>query len=619
MKFSQIMIVEDEPIIARDIKNNLEQSGYTIPSIASSSIDAISKIKKSRPDLILMDIKLNEKTDGIDLVELINDKFEIPVIYLTAYSDKQTLDRALQTTPYGYLIKPINIYELQSTIETALRISKQSNQKLHELNQLKTIFNKTTVTFITTDKNFRIISHNTQLNKTFGYTKSLLGKNIQQLIKKKQQHDLINIDSLMHKDTIQKDIHFIAQDGTIIKTLCTIHVIKYTDAIEELLFEIYPQQNNKNQSTIYDEALNAMANTSHEIRTPINAIIGYSDLMQTHTLDENLRSYISHIKESAQLILTLTNDILDQSKIESGEIYINPIPFSLIETLHTITTNSKILISQYNKTIDITFTISNKIAEYIIGDPIRLQQVLNNLLNNAIKFTDTGHITIDVSIFNDTILQFSVKDTGIGICPEQQEYIFEKFARVNKKSHGSGLGLYITKKIIEKMGGSIKIKSNTDYKKGTEFIFTFMYISDKIKNNLGSQNRDTKKKLTILLVEDDRTNQVLLNNFCNKLGYNIIIASTAQESLNLYKKDPLISLILMDIQLPGMNGTEATRNMRQYEKINNLKETPIIAITATTSHNDIQDCLAAGCCNYLQKPVLLSTLKSIINRYISSA
>ncbi len=363
-----------------------------------------------------------------------------------------------------------------------------------------------------------------------------------------------------------------------------------------------------------------LANMSHEIRTPMNAIIGYVDIMLQENVSETHRSYLETLKDSGNLLLSLINDILDISKIEAGQLLLDEQTCSLDDILNIVESTTKALIVKSNKDIVLERKYSLPISTHIKVDTNRLKQILLNLLSNAVKFTDSGKIEIGIDLKNNDTLQFYVTDTGIGIDNKKHTKIFEMFgqadASTTREYGGSGLGLTISKKIIEMMGGSIWLES--EKMKGSSFYFTIPYkpVLDVVQKKIEINEPNQTQEDLILLVEDNLINQRLTKLILEKANFKVITANNGQEAVDKYKSLSNIKLILMDIQMPVLDGLSATQVIRYHEAENNLNRMPIIALTAHAMQGDKEKCINAGCDNYLSKPIMMEVLIKTIKMYV---
>ena len=391
-----------------------------------------------------------------------------------------------------------------------------------------------------------------------------------------------------------------------------------TESLKEALLKA--QNSDKVKSTF-------LANMSHEIRTPLNSIIGFSELLTNNSdIDESAKKYSSIIEESAKSLLTIINDILDISKIESGNFDINIKQMNI----HEVCRNVFELFSNKadDKKITFTFNINKDIPTCLLSDGIRIRQVLSNLISNAIKFTnENGEIDFKVSFIqekNNLIkLRFLVKDSGIGIPSTKLANIFEPFIQVdnesNRKYEGTGLGLSISSHIIKLLGSKIEILSEIDA--GSSFWFDLELKTCNASMNLIQEEEqivfNDKYSGEILVAEDNTLNQELIKYILESLGLNYKIVANGKDAINEYKNGAY-NLILMDINMPIVDGIESFNQIREYEKSNNLVNIPIIALTANVIKGDKEKFLNLGMNGYLTKPIDMKELKNIFAVYLSS-
>lgn len=362
-----------------------------------------------------------------------------------------------------------------------------------------------------------------------------------------------------------------------------------------------------------------LANMSHEIRTPMNTIIGYVDLMLQDNVSAEHRNYLETLKDSGKLLLNLISDILDLSKIEAGQLVVETVPYSLHDLMNSIELSIKGAVLKSGNKIEIVKEYPDELTQKIYIDPTRLQQIFNNLLSNALKFTNEGVVEFGVRLKESVTLEFYVKDSGIGINAKDHEKIFEMFGQADASSTrehgGSGLGLTISKKLVELMDGKIRVESREG--KGSAFYFELPYRPVTISESEGrSKGIPEVIKDRLLLVEDNMINQRLTKLILEKSGFDVLTANNGQEAIDIYKSGKGIKLIVMDIQMPVLDGLSATKIIRSYENENKLDRTPIIALTAHAMKGDKEKCLDAGCDNYLSKPIMIEVLVNKIKKYI---
>jgi len=359
-----------------------------------------------------------------------------------------------------------------------------------------------------------------------------------------------------------------------------------------------------------------LANMSHEIRTPMNAIMGFSDfLLQPELSKEKIEYYVQIINASSLQLLSIINDVIDISKIESGQI-------SFTSKLFNINNLMSELYFSYKKVVDLKKLNLNYICDHsndfiqIKADENRIKQILCNILNNAIKFTKVGEIEFGFKII-ENFVEFYVKDTGIGIAQENHTLIFERFRQLDSTSTrifgGNGLGLSITKALVEKLGGTITVNSKPNI--GSSFVFTIPF--EKVIENtvvsmqINKSNQYNWNEKTILLVEDEVNNHAYIEELLSTTNVNILHAWDGKEAVEQVKNNSDISLVLMDIKMPIMDGYEATRLIKQIKP-----KLPVIAQTAYALNHDIESSTKKGFDNYISKPIEKNTLLKIINKYI---
>ena len=369
------------------------------------------------------------------------------------------------------------------------------------------------------------------------------------------------------------------------------------------------QSNAESATIIAEDAVKSkqqfLSNMSHEIRTPLNVIIGFTKVLLKTKLTRKQKEHLTAIKMSGETLTVLINDILDLAKVDAGKMIFEQTPFkmatSITAMIHVFETKIQ------EKNIQLIKKYDNAIPKVLVGDPVRLHQIILNLISNAVKFTNEGEITVSVQLLNEdeenATIEFAVTDTGIGIAKEKIENIFKNFQQATDQTTrlygGTGLGLAISKQLVEAQGGTIIVKSKL--KEGSTFSFILPFKKTEAEAELETETFEVDegvKNIKVLVVEDSALNQLLMKTLLDDFELEHDIAANGKLAIEMLKNKSY-DVVLMDLQMPEMNGFEATGYIRNQMKSN----IPIIALTADVTTADLQKCTAVGMNDYISKPV----------------
>ena len=655
-----ILVVEDESIIALDIQNNLRRLGYQTPAAVHNARDAIAAAERHRPDLVLMDILLQGEMDGVQAAVIIKDRLNIPIVYLTANTDEQTFERAKLSAPFGYLLKPFEQRELHTTIETAL-YKHATEQKLHryrhhleELVQERTAeLEKTHQALKQSEKNYRTIfnSANDAILVIEIETGCILDAN-------EKVRDLTGFTPQQAVELTIGDLSagtppFTAAEALVPiqkaaagtpqvfewqakhrdNTLCWVEMSLKTAVIggeKRILAVVRDISLRKEAEQMLIQAKEAaeaanrlksqfLANMSHEIRTPMNAILGMARVTMETELSPAQHRYLQMILDAGQTLLGLLNDILDFSKLESDQIVLESQPFDLRQILEG--TARALSLPAFGKGLDLICHPPGRLAHALVGDSLRLRQVLINLINNAIKFTPTGHVLLQAQIHSENDvsveLRLMVSDTGVGIPADKQATIFERFSQVDQSTTrnfgGAGLGLAITSKLAQLMGGEISLDSTPG--KGSTFHVTLRFAKGSpLQQEPVAGAVAQLAGQPALIIDPNLQRRLVVAELLGELGFVVQEADNTAAGLDALRHgsespSPL-ALVCIDHDLRN-NDTSRLREKLAAAMGTNVPKIFLLSppVTADTHEKIDGD---SGPCQYLEKPVTRDKLLRLL-------
>ena len=516
---------------------------------------------------------------------------------------------------------------------------KKTEDQLHEEQAyLDQLFQSSPEGILMINNQSVVLSINNEFTHLFGYTEDeIIGKNIDDMIVPKYLHDegirntnqaltneRVELESTrQHKNGVLIDVSILVTPifiaGKIVGAYGIYRDITEGKRIEKSLILA------KEKAEEADRLKSAfLSNMSHEIRTPMNAILGFSDLLSDpESTGEEQEEYIEIIKDRGNDLMRIISDIIDVAKIESGQLKINIKDCNINKMLEDVFTVFKQIQKKLgHEGVDLKISLGRSESDFtILTDPQRLRQVITNLIENALKFTEKGSIEFGYQIREDygmgKSIEFFIQDTGIGIPQEMQTAIFERFRQVDdshtRKYEGTGLGLTICKNLVHLMGGELKLESEVG--KGSRFIIVLPLWSiatkkeEKVPDASETKEKDWKNKV-ILIVEDEESNYSFLEHVLRRTGITTLWAKNGKEGVNLATSEK-VDLILMDIRMPGMNGHEAAEIIKKEKR-----SIPIIAQTAYALKGEKELSIDSGCDDYISKPIDISQLMKILNKYI---
>lgn len=629
----KILIIDDDSVDRKILQRCIAQSEFDADITSAADIESgIKSATENAFDCIFLDYNLPGNNGFYFLEEYKRKSGSAPVIMITSKGDEKLAVEAMKKGACDYI--PKNLLNADSvsqllryTIkirEAELSISKTKKDLEDTERKLENIISSTPLIFFSINEHGIFNLFKGKGTKELNVApEEIIGKPVasaENIIPVRYDDYKAALPGIHHVSTVEFNDHFYE-----------IHYFPASNANEKatetngIITDITTLKKNEDtlkiSLSISEETQKVkelfLANMSHEIRTPIHGIMNLSDILLKTSLNEEQFHYLKIVKKSADNLLVIVNDILDLSKITAGKMTFETTPFKLKETVDVIMAMFKPRVAEKN--IMLTLNYDESLPVYLLGDPVRLSQVINNLLANAVKFTHEGEVKLVICCeeINESycLVSFKISDTGIGIPQHKLASIFDSFSQADKdttrKYGGTGLGLSISKNIVELQGGEINVTSEIN--KGSVFTFRLAYknnneeISDECSLD-DAPEEIFDKSLKILVVEDNEINRLVINKITKDWGFIIENAVNGTEAIGMVERN-FYDAILMDIEMPGMNGYETTIYIRKHisEPKNNI---PILAMTAHAGAKEKEKCKTAGMNDFISKPFDSRELKN---------
>ncbi len=649
----KLLLIDDDEVDIMTFQRALKSSDLSCKlTVCFDAKEALEKLSTSNFDCIFLDYLL-PGIDGLQLLRRLREmSVSTPVAVITSQGDEKIAVEMIKNGAFDYFTKnDINPDKISKVVITAVRLWNAERKRveaekkiIENNNRLNAILESTHNLIFAFDRTLNLISFN-----------SAFKESMEHLLR---QRDIIKQDINLHAIPIREEMKqsllrniskcFLGEQFTVLEQISFSNDPSKITPWYETTFNpivaingevsgvaIYAKDVSENKKIVFDlmqaknEAVAAaqaksefLSNMSHEIRTPMNAIIGLTELLLEEPLEINQLENIKSIKYSADNLLVIINDILDFGKIEAGKVRFENIDFDLPSRIEELRKTFEHRTKE--KGLNFLIEFAENVPLTVKGDPYRLNQILFNLVGNAIKFTPSGQVSIAIKAIpggEQMNLEFSVTDTGIGIPENQQAKIFESFTQANaettRKYGGTGLGLAITKNLVQLQGGSISVKSKLN--EGTSFIVSIPFgigADEKIEKVAEkSQQKADLSELKILLVEDNIMNQFVAKQFFKKWNNELLIANNGEEAIQILKERADLDLVLMDLQMPEMSGFQAAEIIRGNKTAVLNSNIPIIALSADAFIETRRKVIEAGMDDYVTKPFKPEELYSKIIKH----
>ncbi len=647
----RVLIVDDDAPLSQMYAFALEQAGMCAVAV-NDPMQALERIAEFRPELILMDVYM-PNCQGTELATMIRQKrcyTNITIIFLSTETNFDKQMAALDLGGDDFLTKPVDLDSLIKMVRPRIKrvraLATLTRNLRNSEQQYRGVVENISSGIALVDRDMKILSFNPRMLQWFPQLcqGDVWDTPLHDL--RQDDHDseppwiLCGRDGRTHESVMQNSVDGAIRHYRIVSSAipdesgAVNKVIQMVEDITERVRAEVQLQQAKEAALETQHAAEAanraksefLANMSHEIRTPLNAVLGFTELLDALITDSTQRSYLESIKTGGRNLLTLISDILDLSKIEAGKLEIHAEPTSITAIVHEMHQVFRQKLAE--KHLDFLIEIESDIPEYLLLDDVRVRQILLNLVGNAIKFTEQGYIKVSASVLISPPvplldLIIAVEDSGIGIPEAQQPAIFAAFTQQDgqstKQYGGTGLGLTITKRLVNMMNGTIALKS--DVNTGSTFAIVLKDVAacaarpESTRDQACDADRIVFEHAAVLVVDDVPSNRALIVGFLRKTALDVIEAENGEQALAFVREQPP-DLILMDLCMPVLDGYEATRRIKERE---DLRHIPVIALTATVLKESQAKIQAHGFDGYVKKPVTRSELFQELTRFLPYA
>jgi two-component system, sensor histidine kinase and response regulator len=634
------LIVEDNPGDARLIREMLRETEGEGPLEIVEDLAGARRVLGAQPfDVVLLDLSLPD-SHGIETVSAMRAIApSLPIVVLTGLEDERTAFEALEKGAQDYLVKgQIEAPLLHRTLRYAIQRKRLEDELKHSVSLLQATLESTADGVLVVDQAGRAVNHNQRFVEMWDVPEDVLGaeregelldflanqladperfrKRVRELLGEEEHgYDLVTFrDGRVYE---RLSIPYVIEGRVVGRVWSFRDVTERRRAIEDL------RQARQAAEAANQAKSEFLADLNHEIRTPLSNIVGVSELLADTKLSPEQAEYVTLLRRSSEALMALVSDVLDLAKIEAGRLELEATPFALRDLVRAVVD----LLAQVaaRKGLTLAAEVAPDVPARVVGDSHRVRQVLINLINNAVKFTEQGGVRVQVG--KDPVagfLHFTVSDTGIGIQADELPGIFDEFRQadssISRQYGGTGLGLAIARRLVERMGGRIWVESTLGI--GSNFHFTIPLPGQTSAATDGStdgEERDAPSaadglRVRVLLADDSADNRSLIGHYLRKTPYELDLAENGEEAVRKFESGDY-DIVIMDLQMPVLDGHTAVRAIRRWEHERGRAPTPILALTAYASEQARARTVEAGCDAFLTKPVTRQQLLEAIAHY----